>query len=40
MLEALGANEFQGYLLGAPVSAPEFEILLGSQLRSSLATSA
>jgi EAL domain-containing protein (putative c-di-GMP-specific phosphodiesterase class I) len=40
MLEALGCNELQGYLLGAPVSAPEFEILLGSQLGTSLATSA
>ena len=33
-LEALGCGELQGYLLGAPLSAEEFEMLLGAQLRS------
>jgi diguanylate cyclase (GGDEF)-like protein len=34
ILEALGCSELQGFLHGPPVSAEEFEILLGSELRS------
>jgi EAL domain-containing protein (putative c-di-GMP-specific phosphodiesterase class I) len=34
ILEALGCTELQGYLHGPPVSAEEFEMLLGSELRS------
>ena len=34
MLETLGCAELQGYLHGPPVSAEEFEMLLGSELRS------
>ena len=34
ILVELGCSELQGYLHGPPVSADEFEILLGSELRS------